>query len=245
MPLLIPPGTATVTLRAGYALTDGTLSLIPKAPITCASCAVASVCGSRWDRIRMPRSSPSATRNMTSSRSRSVAPRPRSTRATGSTSDNGTGIPRRRDKDVPGRGPPLPLGEDHRGMPTHADAVRGAVPWALDQEHRSGGFARPHVRSQEAGKERPYLPLHFRFCFHWLMATSMDMQVEEQTGGRMRLGPGTLYSSIQALLEDKSIEEVVHADIPLQVGRFVKQFSRRMHKSIDYTFCSGCSHRVE
>ena len=33
-------------------------------------------------------------------------------------------------------------------------------------------------------------------------------QVEEQTGGRMRLGPGTLYSSIQALLEEKLIEEI-------------------------------------
>ena len=33
-------------------------------------------------------------------------------------------------------------------------------------------------------------------------------QVEEQTGGRMRLGPGTLYSSIQALLEEKCIEEL-------------------------------------
>jgi DNA-binding PadR family transcriptional regulator len=33
-------------------------------------------------------------------------------------------------------------------------------------------------------------------------------QVEEQTGGRLRLGPGTLYSSIQALLEEKLIVEV-------------------------------------
>jgi DNA-binding PadR family transcriptional regulator len=33
-------------------------------------------------------------------------------------------------------------------------------------------------------------------------------QVAEQTGGRMRLGPGTLYSSIQALLEESLIEEV-------------------------------------
>src|SRR5215831_16368371 len=33
-------------------------------------------------------------------------------------------------------------------------------------------------------------------------------QVEEQTAGRMRLGPGTLYSSIQALLEEGYIEEV-------------------------------------
>jgi DNA-binding PadR family transcriptional regulator len=32
--------------------------------------------------------------------------------------------------------------------------------------------------------------------------------VAEQTGGRMRLGPGTLYSSIQALVEGALIEEV-------------------------------------
>jgi DNA-binding PadR family transcriptional regulator len=37
-------------------------------------------------------------------------------------------------------------------------------------------------------------------------------QIEEQTGGRMRLGPGTLYSSIQALLEGKLIEEVTRPD---------------------------------
>ena len=33
-------------------------------------------------------------------------------------------------------------------------------------------------------------------------------QVEKQTGGRMRLGPGTLYSSIQALFEETLIEEI-------------------------------------
>jgi DNA-binding PadR family transcriptional regulator len=32
-------------------------------------------------------------------------------------------------------------------------------------------------------------------------------QVAEQTEGRMRLGPGTLYNSIQTLLEAKLIEE--------------------------------------
>jgi DNA-binding PadR family transcriptional regulator len=37
-------------------------------------------------------------------------------------------------------------------------------------------------------------------------------QVAEQTSGRMRLGPGTLYSSIQALLEEKLIEEVGRTD---------------------------------
>jgi len=33
-------------------------------------------------------------------------------------------------------------------------------------------------------------------------------QVEQQTNGRMRLGPGTLYSSIQGLVEEALIEEV-------------------------------------
>ena len=32
--------------------------------------------------------------------------------------------------------------------------------------------------------------------------------VAEQTDGRMRLGPGTLYSSLKALLDEKLIEEV-------------------------------------
>jgi DNA-binding PadR family transcriptional regulator len=32
-------------------------------------------------------------------------------------------------------------------------------------------------------------------------------QVEEQTGGRMRLGPGTLYGSLRTLLEAGLIEE--------------------------------------
>lgn len=32
--------------------------------------------------------------------------------------------------------------------------------------------------------------------------------IKEQTNGRMRLGPGTLYSSIQALLEEGFVEEV-------------------------------------
>ena len=33
-------------------------------------------------------------------------------------------------------------------------------------------------------------------------------QVAEQTGGRVRLGPGTLYGSIETLLEGKLIREV-------------------------------------
>lgn len=35
-------------------------------------------------------------------------------------------------------------------------------------------------------------------------------QVAEQTSGRMRLGPGTLYSSVQSLLEAGYIDEVEH-----------------------------------
>jgi DNA-binding PadR family transcriptional regulator len=36
-------------------------------------------------------------------------------------------------------------------------------------------------------------------------------KVEGQTNGRMRLGPGTLYSSIQALLADGLIDELVRS----------------------------------
>jgi len=37
-------------------------------------------------------------------------------------------------------------------------------------------------------------------------------QVEEQSAGRMRLGPGTLYGSIQTLLEEELIREVDGGD---------------------------------
>jgi hypothetical protein len=51
-------------------------------------------------------------------------------------------------------------------------------------------------------------------AFHILLALADDdlhgyaimRHVAEQTGGRMRLGPGTLYSSIQALVEEKLIK---------------------------------------
>ncbi len=53
-------------------------------------------------------------------------------------------------------------------------------------------------------------------AFHILLALAGEdlhgygimRQVAEQTGGRMRLGPGTLYSSVQSLLEEGLIEEV-------------------------------------
>jgi DNA-binding PadR family transcriptional regulator len=53
-------------------------------------------------------------------------------------------------------------------------------------------------------------------AFHILLALADDdlhgyaimRRVEEQTTGRMRLGPGTLYSSIQSLLEERCVEEV-------------------------------------
>lgn len=35
-------------------------------------------------------------------------------------------------------------------------------------------------------------------------------EVEEQTAGRVRLGPGTLYSSLQTLLDAGAIEEVLN-----------------------------------
>jgi DNA-binding PadR family transcriptional regulator len=39
-------------------------------------------------------------------------------------------------------------------------------------------------------------------------------RIEEQTQGRTRLGPGTLYSSIQALLEEALIEELEAVNPP-------------------------------
>ena len=53
-------------------------------------------------------------------------------------------------------------------------------------------------------------------AFHILLALTDDdlhgyaimRLIEEQTEGRVRLGPGTLYSSIQALLEEGLIEEI-------------------------------------
>jgi DNA-binding PadR family transcriptional regulator len=50
-------------------------------------------------------------------------------------------------------------------------------------------------------------------------------QVTEQTDGRMRLGPGTLYSSIQTLLEAQLIEEVEPRDPTEQ-----KQERRRYYR---------------
>jgi DNA-binding PadR family transcriptional regulator len=53
-------------------------------------------------------------------------------------------------------------------------------------------------------------------AFHILLALAGEnlhgyaimRQVAEQTGGRIRLGPGTLYGSIKTLLEARLIEEV-------------------------------------
>jgi DNA-binding PadR family transcriptional regulator len=53
-------------------------------------------------------------------------------------------------------------------------------------------------------------------AFHILLALAgEDMhgyaimrQVEQQTGGRVRLGPGTLYGSLKTLLEARLIEEL-------------------------------------
>ena len=50
-------------------------------------------------------------------------------------------------------------------------------------------------------------------------------QVAEQTNGRLRIGPGTLYSSLQTLLEEKFIEEVDAPD-----GREPGQERRRYYR---------------
>ena len=53
-------------------------------------------------------------------------------------------------------------------------------------------------------------------AFHILLALAGEdrhgyaimRQVEQQTGGRVRLGPGTLYRSLKTLLEARFIEEL-------------------------------------
>jgi DNA-binding PadR family transcriptional regulator len=50
-------------------------------------------------------------------------------------------------------------------------------------------------------------------------------QVADQTAGRMRLGPGTLYSSIQSLLEEKLIEEISLVD-----AKNAEQDRRRVYR---------------
>src|SRR4029077_13168283 len=88
----------------------------------------------------------------------------------------------------------------------------GSLYPALHRLERKGWIA---AKWEPAGKE-----LKREFKYYRLTAAGRKQivaelhgyaimrQVEEQTGGRMRLGPGTLYSSIQALLEEKLIEEV-------------------------------------
>jgi DNA-binding PadR family transcriptional regulator len=70
-------------------------------------------------------------------------------------------------------------------------------------------------------------------AFHILLALAdQDLhgygimrQVAEQTDGRMRLGPGTLYSSIQSLLEEKYIEEL-DAREDAQLGQERRRYYR-------------------
>ena len=68
-------------------------------------------------------------------------------------------------------------------------------------------------------------------AFQILLALSIEdlhgyaimRQVEEQTGGRVRLGPGTLYSSIQTLLEEKLTQEVgLSEDTPSERRRYYR-----------------------
>jgi DNA-binding PadR family transcriptional regulator len=50
-------------------------------------------------------------------------------------------------------------------------------------------------------------------------------QVADQTDGCLRLGPGTLYSSIQTLLEEKCIEEVALRE-DARLGRERRRYYR-------------------
>jgi DNA-binding PadR family transcriptional regulator len=56
-------------------------------------------------------------------------------------------------------------------------------------------------------------------------------QVETHTEGRVRLGPGTLYSSIQALLEEGLIEELENEDAAGSgAGKHAPKDRRRLYR---------------
>jgi DNA-binding PadR family transcriptional regulator len=67
----------------------------------------------------------------------------------------------------------------------------------------------------------PFLPLPLA-TFHILLATAGEgrhgyaiiQDVEARTGGALRLSPGTLYRSIQRMLEDGLIEEMRERPAP-------------------------------
>lgn len=70
-------------------------------------------------------------------------------------------------------------------------------------------------------------------AFHILLALAdrdrhgygIMRQVEEQTGGKLRLGPGTLYGSIKTLLEAGLIEELA-ARADAELGSERRRFYR-------------------
>jgi DNA-binding PadR family transcriptional regulator len=57
-------------------------------------------------------------------------------------------------------------------------------------------------------------------------------QVEEQTDGKIRLGPGTLYSSVQSLLEAGLIEEIEPRE-KSKNGREPRNETKREAKNAD------------
>ena len=93
--------------------------------------------------------------------------------------------------------------------PCHLLSSTGSI-WSLqllvnlsfDYEFGRGIYAQAHP----APSSRSDLGVRQRACE--AAAFAAPRQVADQTHGRMRLGPGTLYSSIQTLLEEKLIEEV-------------------------------------
>jgi DNA-binding PadR family transcriptional regulator len=74
-----------------------------------------------------------------------------------------------------------------------------------------GTRAEPDARASERARQAPLTPA----VFHILLALAdgerhgyaIMREVAQQSGGRARLGPGTLYGSIRRLLEDGLIEE--------------------------------------
>ncbi len=64
-------------------------------------------------------------------------------------------------------------------------------------------------------------------------------EVAARTGGRMRLGPGTLYSSIQSLLEAKLIEERDGVTVEIFTRDGQKNMEGSGGERVEFLLCHG------
>jgi DNA-binding PadR family transcriptional regulator len=81
-----------------------------------------------------------------------------------------------------------------------------------------------------------------QISFSILMALSLKprhgyeimQQVEEDSLGKIKLGPGSLYTTIKQLVEDALIEEVFNEDVRRKYYRLTKKGWDRLNAELNY-----------